>query len=138
VSHSLFARDLFLPSLSDSFTFLTLTQLVVVLKFINFRFALFTPPLGDFHHLKPQELSSVVLWGSKGDGQVDMSQRVLPFSWHDVEERSVRLREVLDDDPQGLEHLGEGDVDAASPSTNTFFTWLSRITESTSSGYLSG
>jgi hypothetical protein len=38
----------FLPSLSDSFIFLTLTRLVVVLKFINFRFALFTPPLGDF------------------------------------------------------------------------------------------
>jgi hypothetical protein len=35
-------------SLSDSFIFLTLTRLVVVLKFINFRFALFTPPLGDF------------------------------------------------------------------------------------------
>jgi hypothetical protein len=49
VSHSLFARDLFSPSLSDSFIFLTLTRLVVVLKFINFRFALFTPPLGDFH-----------------------------------------------------------------------------------------
>jgi hypothetical protein len=38
----------FSPSLSDSFIFLTLTRLVVVLKFINFRFALFTPPLGDF------------------------------------------------------------------------------------------
>jgi hypothetical protein len=49
VSHSLFACDLFLPSLSDSFIFLTLTRLVFVLKFINFRFALFTsPPLGDF------------------------------------------------------------------------------------------
>jgi hypothetical protein len=36
-------------SLSDSFIFLTLTRLVVVLKFVNFRFALFTPPLGDFH-----------------------------------------------------------------------------------------
>jgi hypothetical protein len=34
----------FAPSLSDSFIFLTLTRLVVVLKFINFRFALFTPP----------------------------------------------------------------------------------------------
>jgi hypothetical protein len=30
-------------SLSDSFIFLTLTRLVVVLKFINFRFTLFTP-----------------------------------------------------------------------------------------------
>jgi hypothetical protein len=38
----------FAPSLSDSFIFLTLTRLVVVLKFVNFRFALFTPPLGDF------------------------------------------------------------------------------------------
>jgi hypothetical protein len=38
------------PSLSDSFLFLTLTRLVVVIKFINFRFALFTPPLGDFHN----------------------------------------------------------------------------------------
>jgi hypothetical protein len=37
----------FSPSLSDSFIFRTLTRLVVVLKFINFRFALFTPPLGD-------------------------------------------------------------------------------------------
>jgi hypothetical protein len=35
-------------SLSDSFLFLMLTRLVVVLKFVNLRFALFTPPLGDF------------------------------------------------------------------------------------------
>jgi hypothetical protein len=34
--------------LSDSFLFLTLTRLIVVIKFVNFRFALFTPPLGDF------------------------------------------------------------------------------------------
>jgi hypothetical protein len=34
---------MFLPSLSDSFLFPTLTRLVVVLKLINFRFALFTP-----------------------------------------------------------------------------------------------
>jgi hypothetical protein len=33
----------FAPCLSDSFIFLTLIRLVVVLKFINFRFALFTP-----------------------------------------------------------------------------------------------
>jgi hypothetical protein len=38
----------FTLSLSDLFIFLTLTRLVVVLKFINFKFALFTPPLGDF------------------------------------------------------------------------------------------
>jgi hypothetical protein len=28
--------------------FLTLTRLVVVINFVNFSFALFTPPLGDF------------------------------------------------------------------------------------------
>jgi hypothetical protein len=38
-----------LPPLSRArLLFLTLTRLVVVLKFVNFRFALFTPPLGDF------------------------------------------------------------------------------------------
>jgi hypothetical protein len=39
----------FAPSLADSFIFLTLTQLVVVFIFVNFSFALFTPPLGDYH-----------------------------------------------------------------------------------------
>jgi hypothetical protein len=28
---------------------LTLTRLVVVFIFVNFSFALFTPPLGDYH-----------------------------------------------------------------------------------------
>jgi hypothetical protein len=48
---SLFIRSrfVFAPYLSDSFLFLTLTRIVVVIKFVNFRFALFTPPLGDFH-----------------------------------------------------------------------------------------
>jgi hypothetical protein len=32
------------PSLADSFIFLTLTRLVVVFIFVNFSFALFTPP----------------------------------------------------------------------------------------------
>jgi hypothetical protein len=39
----------FAPSLADSIIFLTLTRLVVVIVFENFSFALFTPPLGDFH-----------------------------------------------------------------------------------------
>jgi hypothetical protein len=40
----------FAPSLADSILFLTLTQLVVVFIFVNFSFALFTPPpLGDYH-----------------------------------------------------------------------------------------
>jgi hypothetical protein len=38
----------FAPSLVDLIIFLTLTRLVVVINFVNFRFALFTPPLGDF------------------------------------------------------------------------------------------
>jgi hypothetical protein len=37
------------PSLADLIIFLTLTRLVVVIVFENFSFALFTPPLGDFH-----------------------------------------------------------------------------------------
>jgi hypothetical protein len=39
----------FAPSLADSIIFLTLTRLVVVIIFENFSFALFTPPLGDYH-----------------------------------------------------------------------------------------
>jgi hypothetical protein len=39
----------FPPSLTDLIIFLTLTRLVVVINFVNFSFALFTPPLGDFH-----------------------------------------------------------------------------------------
>jgi hypothetical protein len=38
----------FAPFLADSFIFLTLTRLVVVFIFVNFSFALFTPPLGDY------------------------------------------------------------------------------------------
>jgi hypothetical protein len=34
----------FVPSLADSILFLTLTRLVVVFIFVNFSFALFTPP----------------------------------------------------------------------------------------------
>jgi hypothetical protein len=37
-------RFVFPPSLADSFIFLTLTRLVVVFIFVNFSFALFTPP----------------------------------------------------------------------------------------------
>jgi hypothetical protein len=39
----------FAPSLVDLFIFLTLTRLVVVINFVNFSFALLTPPLSDFH-----------------------------------------------------------------------------------------
>jgi hypothetical protein len=50
VCHTLYSLAIcFAPSLSDSIIFLTLTRLVVVIKFVNFRFALFTPPpLGEF------------------------------------------------------------------------------------------
>jgi hypothetical protein len=46
--------------------------------------------------------------------------------------------ELFEVNSQALECPGEGDVDAAPRSTNTFFTLLSRITESTRSGYLPG
>jgi hypothetical protein len=36
------------PSLLDSNSILTLTPACSVLKFVNFRFRLSTPPLGDF------------------------------------------------------------------------------------------
>jgi hypothetical protein len=42
----------FAPSLADSFIFLTLTRLVVVFIFVNFSFALFTPPLGDYQDVR--------------------------------------------------------------------------------------
>ena len=41
-------RFVLLPLLRTRFLFLTLTRLVVVINFVNFSFALFTPPLGDF------------------------------------------------------------------------------------------
>jgi hypothetical protein len=48
--------------------------------------------------------------------------------------------ELFEVNSQALECPGEGDVDATlmllPPSTNTFFTLLSRITGSTRSGYL--
>jgi hypothetical protein len=52
--HTLYSLAIcFAPSLSDLIIFLTLTRLVVVINFINFSFALFTPPLGDFHVATP-------------------------------------------------------------------------------------
>jgi hypothetical protein len=46
--------------------------------------------------------------------------------------------ELFEVNSQAFECPGEGDVDAAPPSTNTFFTLLSQITGSTRSGYLPG
>jgi hypothetical protein len=63
-------------------------------------------------HLKPQEPSSVVLWGSNGDGHVNVSKWVLSFGRHDAEERSIRLSEIIDGNPQGLKCSGKGDVDS--------------------------
>jgi hypothetical protein len=70
-------------------------------------------PAIEARHLKPQELSSVVLWGSKGDRHVDVPQRVLPLGQHNAKERSIRLSEIIDGDPQGLKRSGKGDVDVA-------------------------
>jgi hypothetical protein len=40
-------------------------------------------------HLEPHEIGFVVLWSPKGDGHVDVPEWVLPFYWHDAEERSI-------------------------------------------------
>jgi hypothetical protein len=55
----------FAPSLADSFIFLTLTRLVVVIIFENFSFALFTPPLGDYHLLLKDKASTITLKNKK-------------------------------------------------------------------------
>jgi hypothetical protein len=51
----------FVPSFADSIIFLTLTRLVVVFIFVNFSFALFTPPLGDYQHYLVQLLQRYLL-----------------------------------------------------------------------------
>jgi hypothetical protein len=47
-----------LHPLADSIILLTLTRLVVVIIFENFSFALFTPPLGDYHHVSSKDPNS--------------------------------------------------------------------------------
>jgi hypothetical protein len=52
VCHTLHSLAIcFAPSLVDLIIFLTLTRLVPVINIVNFIFALFTPPLGDFQEL---------------------------------------------------------------------------------------
>jgi hypothetical protein len=68
-------------------------------------------PAVETRHLEPQELSSVVLWGSEGDGHVDVTYWVISFCQHDAKERGIRLSEVGDGDPQSLKCLGKSDVD---------------------------
>jgi hypothetical protein len=50
----------FAPSLADSILFLTLTRLVVVFIFVNFSFALFTPPLGDYHFARRSSVDAAL------------------------------------------------------------------------------
>jgi hypothetical protein len=55
VCHTLYSLAIrFAPSLADSIIFLMLTRLVVVINIVNFSFALFTPPLGDFQQRNEQ------------------------------------------------------------------------------------
>jgi hypothetical protein len=61
----------FAPSLSDSLIFVTLTRLVVVLKFINFRFTLFSPPLGDFY--SPSAAEGASGWAEASSGWAEAS-----------------------------------------------------------------
>jgi hypothetical protein len=43
----------------------------------------------EARHLEPQKLGSVVFRSSKGNGHVDVSERVFSFGRHDAEERGV-------------------------------------------------
>jgi membrane associated rhomboid family serine protease len=57
------------PLSRTRFLFLTLTQLVVVFIFVNFSFALFTPPLGDYQpqclaELRQETFPAAMVWYS--------------------------------------------------------------------------
>jgi hypothetical protein len=65
VSSALFACDLFSSSLSDSFIFLTLTRLVVVLKVYKFQIRPIHPPLGDFQRGTSAASGSVPDWSRR-------------------------------------------------------------------------
>jgi hypothetical protein len=89
----------FAPSLADSIIFLTLTRLVVVFIFVNFTFALFTPPLGDFHRLSgytapdhPRRQVSI-LWsrtlGCRTHMTIAPNTRVLVIEWWTVQAYST-------------------------------------------------
>jgi hypothetical protein len=71
----------FSPSLSNSFLFLTLTRLVVVLKFINFRFALFTPPLGDFQVASCRICGEQVAEAGFGRDRVYLEAKLYDGDW---------------------------------------------------------
>jgi hypothetical protein len=62
----------FAPSLADSFIFLTLTRLVVVFIFVNFSFALFTPP-------PSRRLSAAVVVERREEGHALLIQRPVYF-----------------------------------------------------------
>jgi hypothetical protein len=58
---------------------LTLTRLVVVFIFVNFSFALFTPPLGDFHFVSewteqqvPDNPETAEVWRMYFDGSLKL------------------------------------------------------------------
>lgn len=63
-------------------------------------------------HLKTIELGLVVVGGVEGYRH-EVVPQPFSFSRDDVEERGVRLNEVSSQDPKGLEHPREGDIDAA-------------------------
>jgi hypothetical protein len=82
-----------------------LTRLVVVLKFINFRFALFTPPLGDFHHASPplEFVSSKFLLASTlytaccSSLLLPQEANSVVFPWQEaMMQRDMELQDVLD------------------------------------------
>jgi hypothetical protein len=94
-------------SLADSFIFLTLTRLVVVFIFVNFSFALFTPPLGDYHPVHPNDRHSA----AECREIIDLAKRVSKCTSERSEQSSK------DSSPPrrrpGKEKVDDGEVAAA-------------------------
>jgi hypothetical protein len=85
----------FPPSLADSIIFLTLTRLVVVINFVNFSFALFTPPLGDF-----QQEDQVALEGQEPEGSAGVRTVQKPVYYvnevlHEAKTRYLETHKLL-------------------------------------------
>jgi hypothetical protein len=91
----------FVPSLADLIIFLTLTRLVVVIIFENFSFALFTPPLGDFHRVF-----------NKSTGLVEVSCDILFDETNGSQVEQVDLDELDDEEAPciALRNMSIGDV----------------------------
>jgi hypothetical protein len=112
----------FAPSLADLFIFLTLTRLVVVFIFVNFSFALFTPPLGDYQ--KPKALRSLAEHGSGQSsptpaGKTATSNRCTPSPINNPSETQFAVRSTPPNKTAATTREEEAEAD---PSSHEDFT----------------